>query len=30
MPDDELRLMTHANAAKLFRHPLPGDVAARD
>jgi predicted TIM-barrel fold metal-dependent hydrolase len=30
VPDDELRLMTHANAAKLFRHPLPGDVAARD
>ena len=23
IPDDELRLMTHANAAKLFRHPLP-------
>src|SRR5215211_287149 len=23
LPDEELRLMTHANAAKLFRHPLP-------
>jgi predicted TIM-barrel fold metal-dependent hydrolase len=23
IPDDELRLMTHANAAALFRHPLP-------
>jgi predicted TIM-barrel fold metal-dependent hydrolase len=23
VPDDELRLMTHANAATLFRHPLP-------
>jgi len=23
IPNDELRLMTHANAAKLFRHPLP-------
>jgi hypothetical protein len=23
VPDDELRLMTHANAAKLFRHSLP-------
>jgi len=23
LPDDELHLMTHANAAALFRHPLP-------
>ena len=23
VPDDELRLMTHLNAAHLFRHPLP-------
>ncbi len=23
IPDDELRLMTHANAAAAFRHPLP-------
>jgi predicted TIM-barrel fold metal-dependent hydrolase len=23
VPDEELRLMTHANAARLFRHPLP-------
>ena len=23
IPEEELRLMTHANAAKLFRHPLP-------
>ena len=23
IPDDELRLMTHGNAAALFRHPLP-------
>jgi predicted TIM-barrel fold metal-dependent hydrolase len=23
IPNDELRLMTHANAARLFRHPLP-------
>jgi predicted TIM-barrel fold metal-dependent hydrolase len=30
VPDDELQLMTHANAAKLFRHPLPGHDAAPD
>lgn len=23
IPDDELRLMTHQNAARLYRHPLP-------
>jgi len=23
LPDDDVRLMTHANAARLFRHPLP-------
>lgn len=23
LPDEELHLMTHANAAKLYRHPLP-------
>jgi hypothetical protein len=23
IPTDELRMMTHQNAAKLFRHPLP-------
>lgn len=23
IPDDEIRLMTHKNAARLFRHPLP-------
>jgi hypothetical protein len=23
VPDHELRLMTHQNAAALFRHPLP-------
>jgi hypothetical protein len=23
IPDEELRLMTHENAAKLFRQPLP-------
>lgn len=23
IPDDELRLMTHVNAAQLYRHPLP-------
>ncbi len=28
VPDHELRLMTHTNAAKLFRHPLPGADAA--
>ncbi|MDI2126065.1 amidohydrolase family protein [Yinghuangia seranimata] len=25
LPDDELRLLTHANAAALYRHPLPPD-----
>jgi hypothetical protein len=23
LPDEELRLMTHRNAATLYRHPLP-------
>jgi hypothetical protein len=23
MPEDHVDLMTHANAARLFRHPLP-------
>jgi hypothetical protein len=23
IPDDELRLMTHVNAARLYQHPLP-------
>jgi predicted TIM-barrel fold metal-dependent hydrolase len=26
LPVDEIRKMTHENAAKLFRHPLPSDV----
>ena len=26
VPDDEIRKMTHANAAALFRHPLPDKV----
>jgi predicted TIM-barrel fold metal-dependent hydrolase len=26
LPDDEVALMTHGNAAALFRHPLPPDV----
>ena len=25
LPDDHVRKMTHENAARLFRHPLPGD-----
>ena len=25
IPQDELRLMCYANAAELFRHPLPAD-----
>jgi len=23
VPDDEVRMITHLNAAKLYRHPLP-------
>ena len=29
MPDDDVQRMTHRNAARLFRHPLP-DVEVRD
>lgn len=25
IPDDEVRMMTHGNAAALFRHPLPAE-----
>ena len=26
LPDEELRLLCHANAASLYRHPLPANV----
>jgi hypothetical protein len=29
LPDEEVALMTHGNAARLFRHPLPPPGWAR-